>query len=76
MILAARPVIGRAPEHRQLVRLGKRQRSQEDRVDHTEDRAIGADPKREGENGDETEAGRLQEDAESVAKVIHAALHR
>ena len=48
-----------------------RERSQQDRVDHAEDRGVRADPEREGEDGDESEARRFAQLAESEAKVIY-----
>ena len=57
MRLSARAFVRRAPEHRQFVRLLKWQRPQEDGVDHAEDGAVRADPKGEGDDGDDAEAG-------------------
>ena len=53
----------------ELVRRRKRERFQEDRVDHAEDRGVRADPERERENGDDGEAGVLDQLAQSVANV-------
>ena len=50
---------------------GKRQRLEEHRVDHAEDGGVRADPEREGEHGDQGEAGMLDQLAQSVANVGH-----
>ncbi len=48
-----------------------RQRAQEDRLDHAEDRAVGADAEREREDRDEREDGRLGEGAERESERVH-----
>ena len=53
----------------QLVRRRKWQRFQEDRVDHTEDRSVRADPEGKGEDRDNAEGGMLEKLAESVTNV-------
>ena len=47
------------PDHRQAIRIWKRQRAQEDGIDDTEDRAVRADPEGERDNGDKVKPGDL-----------------
>ena len=58
------------PDHREAIRVWKRKRAQQDSVDDTEDRAVRADPEGESEHGNESEAGRLNELAKSVAEIV------
>src|SRR5205085_9083543 len=51
-----------------------RERLEQDRVNHTEDRGVRADPEREGEDCDEGKAGRFPELAEREAEIVHGAL--
>ena len=51
-----------------------RERSQEDLVDQGEDRRVGSDAEREGEHGDQDEAGRVAEIAKGVADGSHGTL--
>ena len=59
------------PDAHQPLRLAKGKRPKHDAVDDAEDRGRRADPEREGEDGDEREAGALGERAERVAEVVH-----
>src|SRR5436190_22871121 len=54
-----------------LLRRGKRQRLEEDRIDHAEDGGVGADSERESQDGDESEARMLDQLAQAVANVGH-----
>lgn len=53
------------------VRLRKRQPAQEEIVNQTEDRGVETDAEREGEEREKSEPGRLQQLAESEAKIGH-----
>ena len=57
----------------QPVRLAIRQRTQEDRVDDAEERDVRADAEREAEDGDQREAGRLEQLTDRVTDLGHAA---
>ena len=46
------------------------QRLEQDRVDHAENRGVRADPERERENGDEGEAGRLQQLPDGISDLL------
>ena len=50
----------------QPVRLAIRQRTQKDRVDDAEERDVRADSEREAEDGDQREAGRLEQLTDGV----------
>ena len=61
----------------ELVRFGKRERLEQDRVDHAEDGGVRADPERESEDRDDGEARFFDELAQGVAKVVqHNAFDR
>ena len=64
--IGPRPVV----EQHQALRLADRQRLQQDAVDEREDRAVGADAKGEGGDGDERERGAAAKDAQAVAQVL------
>ena len=51
------------------------QRPQQHAADHAEDRGVGADAEREGQHGDEREAGALAERAEGEAEVVQQTGH-
>ena len=51
------------------------QRPQQDAADHAEDRGVGADAERQGEHGDEGEAGALAERAQGEAEVVQQTGH-
>ncbi len=54
------PRIGHA-DGDELLRGRERQRLEQERVDHTEDGGVRTDPERERQDGDEGEAGMLDE---------------
>jgi hypothetical protein len=56
------------------VRFAIRERTQKDRVDDAEERDVRADSEREAEDGDQREAGRLEELTDRVTDLGHAAL--
>ena len=49
----------------------ERQRLEQERVDHAEDGGVRADPERERQDGDDGEAGMLDELAKAVTDVGH-----
>ena len=55
------------------VRFAIRQRTQKDRVDDAEERDVRADAEREAEDGDQREAGRLEQLTDRVTDLGHAA---
>lgn len=58
----------------EAIRFGERQRSQEDRVDDTEDRGVGAYAEGQCGDGDCGEAGRSADGAQGVAEILFDAL--
>src|SRR4029077_19969392 len=64
------------PEDEEAIRVRERQRAQQHAVDHAEDRGIGADTEREGDQGHQREARSPREAARRVAYVLDQALHR
>src|SRR5215469_2901755 len=62
-------------ERNDAVRLGTRERAEQDRVHHAEHGRISADPKCKRENGDGREAWTLAQHAQSVAKVLTECAH-
>ena len=69
-VLALRTLRCGGPDHREAIRVWKRKRAQQDRVDDTEDRGIRADPEGERQHGNESESRRLEELAKSVAEIV------
>ena len=55
----------------ELVRRGKGQRLEQDRVDHAEDGGVRADAERKGEHGDDGEGGMFPELAYAVTDVVY-----
>ena len=55
----------------QLPRVGKRQRFQQNRIDHTEDRRVRANADSERKDGNDCKTRRLGELAKSEAKLSH-----
>ncbi len=53
----------------QTIRLRHRQRPQQHRVNQTEDSAVGADPQRQRDDGNQREAGLLHQHSRAVAQV-------
>ena len=51
------------------------ERAKEYGVNDGEDGRVGSDADGQGENGDDGEAGRFEEDAETVAKVLKECVH-
>src|SRR5215471_7350835 len=64
-----------APEKRQAFWLLKRQRPQQRRIDHAENRRRRADPHRQCHDGDQREATVLQQHSRAVAQVLPECLH-
>jgi hypothetical protein len=60
-----------AEQVHQLARRSHRQAAQHDRVEHAEDRGVGADAKGQDRDGDEAEGRRTAQGAERVAQVVH-----
>ena len=46
-------------------------RLKKERVNEAEDGGVDANPEAEGEDGDEAEAGRLEQKAKSVTEIVH-----
>ena len=62
-------------KHRhQAARLGKRQWTNQNRIDHGEDRRVGSEAEREREPGLGGEAGVLQQLAKREFEIIHSAM--
>jgi len=59
----------------EVVGVFDRERAEEEDVGETEDRSVGADAERQGEYGDEGEAGALAEHANGEADVLPESLH-
>ncbi len=68
-------LLGPLGEEDQAIGLGVRERAQQDRVDHAEDRGVGADPQCERRDRDEREAGRLPQRADREADVAPELFH-
>jgi hypothetical protein len=58
------------PDHRQPVRFGKRERSQQNSLENTENRNAGADTETEGQDADEEKRRALPKSAEGVTEVL------
>ena len=67
-------LLGFGLENDEAVRFGERQAAQEEIVDQTEDGGVHPDAEREGEHGEQGEAGRLEELAEGEAEIDHGAV--
>ena len=55
-----------SPSHDDLVRVLKRERSQQNGIDDTKDRAVRANPESEREDGDDGEPGRFDQHSQGV----------
>ena len=64
------------PHLHQSAGLLERKRAEQQRIDHAEDGAVGADAERERDDGDQREAGILQQRAQAVAQVLPECVHR
>ena len=71
---ARRAVTGFADRH-QLLRIAKRQRTQQNGIHHREDRSVCANRQSQSDDGDCGEAGMLPQHAQSVAKVLAQGSH-
>ena len=71
LLVFARMLRRRRPDHGEAIGIWKRQRAQENGVDHAEDGAVGSDPEGEGDDRDEGKAGRFDELPKGVAEIIH-----
>src|SRR5690242_9572428 len=65
----------RRPQDYQLVRIAVWERRKQHRVDHAEDRRVGADSKRQRENNDQAEKGPLAKIAKSVTHILKETFH-
>jgi hypothetical protein len=58
-----------------MSRAGSAERAHERRVDECENRAVGADPQREREDGDDREGGRLHQRSQAVTQIEEQGSH-
>src|SRR6266540_2545867 len=58
------------PDRDDTIQLRERQRIKQERIDHTEDRCICADPQRQRDHGNQSEAWFLHQHSSAVAQVL------
>ena len=68
-MVVPRALRGGAPDAHDAIGIGVGKRPKQDAVDDTEDRAVRADPERQRRDGDDGEAGILDQDSNRVAQI-------
>src|SRR5207248_5639462 len=72
----ARAVCAEIPDHRHLFSVRIWQRLEQNRIHRTEDSSAGADAERQREDGNQSEAGLLQQHSYAITQVLkHFILH-
>ena len=69
MYLASGFILGISPNHDELIGIRKRQRPEQHGIDDTKDGAVRSDAEGKREDGDDGEAGCLEQHPEGVFKV-------